>query len=83
MMFREKKVLDALCSVIFLDVQNNVCRASYPEIDPNLGFKDKKWQAVAMSTSMEKHLKKAGMTEVYNSEFKDLIDRACLSPRNC
>ena len=83
MMVREKKELDALRSAIFLDVQNNMCQASYPEIDHCLRFKDNKWQAVAMSTSMEKHLKKAGMTEVYNSEFKDLIDRACLSPRNC
>ena len=59
---------------MFLDVQNNVCRASYPEINPELGFKNNKWQAVAMSTSMEKHLKKAGMAEVYNGEFKVLYD---------
>ena len=80
MMFREKKELDALCSAVFLDVNNNLCRASYPEIDPDLEFKDNKWQAVAMSMSMEKHLKKAGMMEVYNGEFKDLLDRGCIEP---
>merc|ERR1711867_338914 len=33
-----------------------------------------------MSTLMEKHLKKAGMMEVYNGEFKDLLDRGCIEP---
>ena len=33
-----------------------------------------------MSMSIEKHLKKAGMMEVYNAEFKDLLDRSSLSP---
>ena len=63
MTFREKKELDALRSAVFLDITNNVYRASYPEIDPDLEFKDNKWQAVAMSKSMEKHLKKTGMME--------------------
>ena len=66
--------MDALRSAVFLDVTNNVCQASYPEIDPSLCYKDNKWQAVAMSLSMEKHLKKAGMMSVYNSELKDLLD---------
>ena len=74
MTFREKKELDALRSAVFLDVHNNVCRASYPEIDPDLEFKDNKWQAVAMSKSTEKHLNKTGMMEVYNEQFKDLLD---------
>ena len=79
MTFKKKKELDTLHSAMFLDV-HNVCRASYPEINPDLGFKDNKWQVVAMSTSMEKHLKKAGMMEVYNGEFKDLLDRDCIEP---
>ena len=80
MTFREKKELDALRSVVSLDVLNNVCQASYPEIDPNLEFKDNKWQAVAMSKSMEKHLNKTGMMEVYNEQFKDLLNRGCIEP---
>ena len=78
MTFPEKKELDALRSVISLDVLNNVCRASYPKIDPSLEFKDNKWQAVAMSKSMEKHLNKTGMMEVYNEQFKDLLNRGCI-----
>ena len=74
MLFKEKKELGTLPSAVFLDVGSNVCRASYPEIDPNLCYKDNKWQAVAMSTSMEKHLKKAGMMNVYNGEFQDFLD---------
>ena len=72
--------MDALRSAVFLDVSNSMCRASYPEIDHDLEFKDNKWQAVAMSMLMEKHLKKAGMMEVYNGEFKDLLDRGCIEP---
>ena len=80
MTFQEKKELDALRSSVFLDVQNNLCQASYPEINLELGFKNKKWQAVAMGTSMEKNLNKAGMMEVYNAKFKDLLDRDCIKP---
>ena len=72
--------MDARRSAVFLDVHNNVCRASYPEIDPDLEFKDNKWQAVAMSKSMEKHLNKTGMMEVYNEQFKDLLNRGCIEP---
>ena len=57
-----------------------MCRATYPEINPELPYKDNKWQAVAMSTSMEKQLWKAGMLSVYNREFQDLLDQKCIEP---
>ena len=56
MTYREKKELDALRSVVILDPEFNVCWASYPEIDPDIPYSDNKWQAVAMSCSMEKQL---------------------------
>ena len=33
-----------------------------------------------MSKSMEKHLNKTGMMEVYNKQFKDLLNRGCIEP---
>ena len=80
MTFKEKKELDALRSAVVLDVNKNVCRATYPEIDPELSYKDNKWQAVTMSTSMEKQLQKSGMLSVYNREFQDLLNRKCIEP---
>ena len=75
MSFREKKELEALREAVILDNENSVCRATYPELDPSLVYKDNKWQAVAMSTSLERQLRKSGMLQVYNKEFQDLLDR--------
>ena len=58
MTFKEKKELDALRSAVILDASNNFCRATYQEIDLELPYKDNKWQAVAMFTSVEKQLRK-------------------------
>ena len=78
MTYREKKELEALRKSVFLDARNNVVRASYPEINPELGFRNNKWQAAAMGLSLEKTLNKAGIMDTYNAEFKDLIDRDCI-----
>ena len=75
MTFKEKKELDALRQAVTLDPVNKVCRASYPEIDPELPYKDNQWQAIAMSNSMERQLKKSGLLTPYNREFQDLLDR--------
>ena len=61
-----------------MDLLNVVIHASYPEINPELEFKNNKWQATAMGLSLEKTLNKAGIMETYNAEFKDLIDRDCI-----
>ena len=58
MSYKEKKELDALRSAVFLDVTNNVCRASYPEIDPSLCYRNNKWKAVAMSSPIENILRR-------------------------
>ena len=42
MTFKEKKELDALRSAVILNASKNVCRAAYPEIDPELSYKDNK-----------------------------------------
>ena len=80
MTYKEKKELDALRAAVSLDPVNNVCRASYPEIDSSLPFVDNKWQAVAMSKTMERQLGKTGMMPAYNKEFQDLLDRGCIEP---
>ena len=85
MTFKEKKELDALRSAVILDSDNNVCRASYPEIDPELPYKDNKWQAVAMSTSLEKQLRRSGMLSVYNGvpgSGQPEVYRTCYSETN-
>ena len=33
-----------------------------------------------MGKSMEKHLNKTGMMEVYNEQFRDLLNRGCIEP---
>ena len=78
MTYREKKELEALRKAVSLDPQNNVVHASYPEINPELGFRNNKWQAAAMGLSLKKTLNKAGIMETYNVEFKDLINRDCI-----
>ena len=78
MSFREKKELEALREAVTLDSESNICRATYPELDPTLVYKDNQWQAIAMSTSLEKQLRKSGLLEVYNTEFKGLLDRRAI-----
>ena len=80
MTYREKKELEALRKSVELDLLNDMVRASYPEINPELEFKNNKWQAAAMGLSLEKTLNKAGIMETYNAEFQDLIDRDCIEP---
>ena len=79
MTYKEKE-LDALRAAVSLDPLNNVCKASYPEIDSSLPFVDNKWQAVTMSKSMERQLRKTEMLPAYNKEFQDLLDRGCIEP---
>ena len=57
---------------------NDVVHASYPEINPELEYKNNKWQAAAMGVSLEKTLNKAGIMETYNAQFQDLINRDCI-----
>ena len=75
MSFKEKKELEALREAITLDSENKVCRATYPELDPDLAYKDNQWQAIAMATSLERQLRKSGLLTVYNKEFQDLLNR--------
>ena len=78
MTYREKKELEALRKSVQRDPLNNVVYASYPEINPELEYKNNKWQAVAMGISLEKALNKAGIMETYNTQFQDLINRNCI-----
>ena len=78
MTYKEKKELNALRSVVVLDPDLNVYRASYPEIDPDIPCSDNQWQAVAMSRSMEKQLIKSKLLPVYNHKFQDLLIRGCI-----
>ena len=80
MTYKEKKELDAIRSAVSLDPINNVCIASCPEIDSNLLFSDNRWQAIAMSNSMERQLKKTARMDAYNREFQDLLQRKCIEP---
>ena len=79
MTYREKKELEALRKSVQRDPLNNVVYASYPEINPELEYKNNKWQAVAMGVSLEKTLNKAGIMETYNAQFQDLIDKTALN----
>ena len=78
MTYRKKKELEALRKSVELDPLNDVVRASYPEINPELEFKNNKWQATAMGLSLEKTLNKAGIMETYNAQFQDLINQDCI-----
>ena len=69
MTYREKKELEALRKSVNLDPLNDVIHASYPEINPELEFKNNKWQATAMGLSLEKTLNKACIIETYNAEY--------------
>ena len=78
MTYHEKKELEALRKLVQLDPLNDVVHASYPEINPELEYKNNKWQAAAMGVSLEKNLNKAGIMETYNAQFQDLINRDCI-----
>ena len=67
MTYREKKELEALRKLVQRNPYNDMVYASYPEINPELEYKNNKWQAVAMGVSLEKTLKKAGIMETYNA----------------
>ena len=67
MTYHEKKELEALKKSVDLDPLNDVIHASYPEINPELEFKNNKWQVTAMGLSLEKTLNKAGIMETYNA----------------
>ena len=80
MTYCEKKELEALRKSVQRDPLNDVVYASYPEINPELEYKNNKWQAAAMGVSLEKTLNKAGIMETYNAQFQDLINRDCIEP---
>ena len=67
MKYHEKKELEALRKSVFLDFRNNEVCASYPEKNPELGFRNNKWQAAAIGLSLGKTLNKAGIMKTYNA----------------
>ena len=80
MTYCKKKELEALRKSVQLNPLNDVVHASYPEINPELEFKNNKWQVATMGVSLEKTLNTASIMETYNAKFQDLIDQDCIEP---
>ena len=75
---KEQRELQALRESVKLNPDEQICEASYPDLDPNLPYKDNRWQAVAMASSLEKQLLKNDMVEKYNGEWQGLVDRGTI-----